>query len=124
VCLAIAIGSFQHTKPARLLTLLSIERGGGGEATGEHTFPTPHDTCHHVTITVGIGYSLFVDNTLCGSREVGPYRVETIFYVSYLVKSNRCASIAFYTTDALALLVVTAKTLRDDFRGYQHTADF
>jgi hypothetical protein len=124
MCLTITISSFQHTKPARFLTPLSFWRGVGGKATGEHTFPAPDNTRHHVTIAVSIGYALLIDNALCRGREVRPYGIETIFYSSYLVEGYWRAGIAFYATDALALLIVTAEALGDDFRGYQNTSDF
>jgi hypothetical protein len=112
MCLTIAIGFLQGTQ-----TVVAI-------ITGKHTVLTTHNASDHIAILVSIGYALLVNNTLGRSREVGPYGVEAIFYGCYLVKSYWRTGIAFYTADALALLIVTAEALGDNIRGYQDTSNF
>ena len=93
-----------------------------GAVIGEDTVFSVDDAGDEVTLFVGIGHALTVDDALCRGREVAPDSIETVLYLGYFVHGDRGAGIALNTALALAGREVTTEMLRQDVGGDKHIA--
>jgi hypothetical protein len=87
---------------------------------GKHTILSTNNTGYQVTLLIGIGHALLVDNSLCRCREVVPHVIYACFDGSYFVHRYRGACIAFNTALTLANAQVATKLLRQYLRREQH----
>jgi hypothetical protein len=90
---------------------------------GEYTVLAINDACHQVALLIGVGHTLFVDDSLCRCRQIIPHRVQHFFYFQDFIHAYGCTRFAFDATLAFALGKVAAELFRNDVGRKQHVAD-
>jgi hypothetical protein len=81
---------------------------------GKHTVLPTDDARHKITLLIGIGHALLVDDGLSGGREVAPHFIQAVFYLCYLLERHWCSCVTLDTTLTFAGREVTAELLRQD----------
>ena len=90
--------------------------------TSKDTILSANNAGHQVAVAIGVGHALRIDDRLGRGRQVAPDSLQARLHLADFIQRDRRAGITFYTTDALAFLVVTAKIRRDNVGGKQDVA--
>lgn len=78
---------------------------------GEDTVFSSYNARHQLTLRVGIGHTLSVDDRLSSNRQISPHLVQRLFYSSYLIGRHGRSGIAFYATSTVAHVKVATEIL-------------
>ena len=113
-------------RPRRLALAAYLFEGAEAAAvlvvTGKHAVAAAHDTRHEVAVGVGVCHALLVNHRLRRGTEVGPCRIERVFYFRHLFEQQGRAGIAFYAARAAACREVAAEIFGEEVGRYQYVA--
>ena len=122
MCLSCAAGFLKRTETAVMDGFTGVEVLDV-VIIGEDAVAAVDNAGHQLTVRVGIGDALSVDDRLRRCRQIRPYGIEAVFNFADFIEKKRCSSVTLHTAFTLACGQVATELFRQDVRRNQHAAN-